>query len=59
MLLLSVLLVPSPGNSEDYQYQYFTEEKDKYVPFSDYIPKVRLHYKTVPHYLKIIMNFMV
>ncbi|MDY6970572.1 MAG: hypothetical protein SVR08_18245 [Spirochaetota bacterium] len=38
--------------AEDYQYQYFNNEKDKYVPFSDYIPKVRLHYKTVPHYLE-------
>ncbi|MBN2041838.1 MAG: hypothetical protein JW864_17515 [Spirochaetes bacterium] len=38
--------------AEDYQYQYFDKEKDKYVPFSDYIPKVRLHYKTVPHYLE-------
>ncbi|MBN2403030.1 MAG: hypothetical protein JXN64_11605 [Spirochaetes bacterium] len=38
--------------SEDYQYQYFNKEKDKYVPFSDYIPKVRLHYYTVPHYLE-------
>ncbi len=52
MLILSIILAPSQGNSEDYQYQYFTEEKDKYVPFSDYIPKVRLHYKTVPHYLE-------
>ena len=39
-------------NAEDYQYQYFTKEKDKYVPFSDYIPKSRLHYQTVPHYLE-------
>ena len=39
-------------SSEDYQYQYFNSEKDKYVPFSDYIPKVRLHYMTVPHYLE-------
>ena len=38
--------------AEDYQYQYFNKEKDKYVPFSDYIPKVRLHYFTVPHYLE-------
>jgi hypothetical protein len=36
---------------EDYQYQYFTEEK-KYTPFSDYIPRSRLHYKTVPHFLE-------
>ncbi len=42
-----------PGlRAEDYQYQYFSNEKNKYLPFSDYIPKVRLHYKTVPHYLE-------
>ncbi len=49
---MSILLFPLGGNAEDYQYQYFNDEKDKYVPFSDYIPKVRLHYKTVPHYLE-------
>lgn len=37
---------------EDYQYDYFNEGNKKYVPFSDYIPKIRLHYKTVPHYLE-------
>lgn len=40
-------------SAEDYQYQYFSKkEKDKYVPFSDYIPQIRLHYQTVPHYLE-------
>lgn len=38
-------------SGEDYQYQYFSE-KNEYVPFSDYIPKVRMHYYTVPHYLE-------
>lgn len=42
----------APAFAEDYQYQYFTQDKDKYVPFSDYIPRVRLHYKTVPHYVE-------
>lgn len=39
---------------EDYQYQYFSKQKnkDKHVPFSDYIPQIRLHYQTVPHYLE-------
>lgn len=34
----------------DYQYQYFTEEKDegKYLPFSDYIPKHRKYIYTTP-----------
>ncbi len=40
-----------PLQAEDYQYQYF-HEKQEHLPFSDYIPKVRLHYKTVPHYLE-------
>lgn len=38
-------------SGEDYQYQYFSKKK-KYVPFSDYIPRSRLHYKTVPHYVE-------
>lgn len=45
--LFSTLELPA----EDYQYQYFSE-KDEYVPFSDYIPKIRMHYETVPHYLE-------
>ncbi len=40
-----------PGAAEDYQYQHFSEKK-KYTPFSDYIPRVRLHYYTVPHYVE-------
>lgn len=51
--LFIILLFPgSPLESEDYQYQYFKEKGKKHTPFSDYIPKVRLHYKTVPHYLE-------
>ncbi|MBN1496545.1 MAG: hypothetical protein JXA07_07240 [Spirochaetes bacterium] len=40
--------------AEDYQYQYFSKksERNRHVPFSDYIPRVRLHYQTVPHYLE-------
>lgn len=49
-VLTACLMVPAFG--EDYQYQYFTQDKDKYVPFSDYIPRVRLHYETVPHYVE-------
>jgi hypothetical protein len=52
ILIIPLILVPLNGNAEDYQYQYFTKEKDKYVPFSDYIPKVRMHYKVVPHYVE-------
>ncbi len=54
-VLLLVFLASVSLSGEDYQYQYFAEkngEKDKYVPFSDYIPKVRQHYKTVPHYVE-------
>lgn len=51
-LLLIITLFSSAGlYGEDYQYQYFSE-KDEYVPFSDYIPKVRMHYYTVPHHLE-------
>jgi hypothetical protein len=37
--------------AEDYQYQYFSE-KNQYMPFSDYIPKIREHWYTVPHYVE-------
>ncbi len=49
--IIIILSMPFSSYSEDYQYQYFKNKK-KYTPFSDYIPKVRLHYKTVPHYLE-------
>lgn len=52
IFLLAFITAPGIINGEDYQYQYFNKDKDKYVPFSDYIPKVRLHYETVPHYLE-------
>lgn len=52
IFLLTIIIPLEKINGEDYQYQYFDKEKDKYVPFSDYIPKVRLHYQTVPHYLE-------
>jgi hypothetical protein len=52
ILIIMVILPQTESRSEDYQYQYFNKDKDKYVPFSDYIPKVRLHYFTVPHYLE-------
>lgn len=51
ILLIAILLFSTAVSAEDYQYQYFTH-KDEYVPFSDYIPRVRLHYYTVPHYLE-------
>jgi len=51
-LLLSFFTVILPGlRAEDYQYQEFKEKK-KHVPFADYIPRIRLHYETVPHYLE-------
>lgn len=52
-LLLAAIIFFSIADvsGEDYQYQYFSE-KDEYIPFSDYIPKVRMHYYTVPHYLE-------
>ena len=50
-ILVFISLLAGQARGEDYQYQYFKEDK-KYTPFSDYIPKVRRHYYTVPHYLE-------
>lgn len=54
LLTLTLIIITASGGlfAEDYQYQYFTEDKDKFVPFSDYIPRVRMHYETVPHYVE-------
>lgn len=49
LILIVFTILPLAG--QDYQYQYFSQ-KDEYVPFSDYIPRIRLHYQTVPHYLE-------
>ncbi len=51
LIIIILLLLVIPASSQDYQYQYFSN-KDEYVPFSDYIPRIRLHYETVPHYLE-------
>jgi hypothetical protein len=50
-ILLVLVLVLNTTHAEDYQYQYFNKKK-KHTPFSDYIPKSRLHFQTVPHYLE-------
>lgn len=53
IIIILLLLISAPyTRAEDYQYQYFKQKGKKYVPFSDYIPKIRLHYQTVPHYLE-------
>ena len=55
ILIIEILcaVIVTSAHAEDYQYQYFGDkEKDRYLPFSDYIPQIRLHYKTVPHYLE-------
>jgi len=49
MILLAAFL---PLGAQNYQYQYFNKDKKKYVPFSDYIPRIRNHYQTHPHYLE-------
>ncbi|MCP4133395.1 MAG: hypothetical protein GY754_20675 [bacterium] len=49
---LILLILAATLSGEDYQYQYFSKEKDKYVPFSDYIPRYRRHMQTVPHFLE-------
>lgn len=51
IMLILPILFSTLVSAEDYQYQYFSQ-RDEYVPFSDYIPRVRLHYYTVPHYLE-------
>jgi hypothetical protein len=54
-IIVSVLVsVRGTGFAQDYQYQYFSSEKDKepYVPFSDYNPRSRLHWQVVPHYVE-------
>ncbi len=38
--------------SEDYNYDFFSDRNESSLPFSDYIPRVRLHYKTTPHYVE-------
>lgn len=49
-----ILLLGSASllHAADYQYQYFNEEKEKYTPFSDYIPRSRLHYQTTPYFVE-------
>lgn len=49
--IMIIIFLSAALNGEDYQYQYFSE-KDEFVPFSDYVPKVRMHYNTVPHHLE-------
>jgi len=50
-IIILVFLTVIQLSAEDYQYQYFNQKKE-YVPFSDYIPRSRIHYKTVPHYVE-------
>ncbi|HPQ52094.1 MAG TPA: hypothetical protein PK253_02520 [Spirochaetota bacterium] len=50
-IALITIFIPLSSSAEDYQYQYFHKKK-RYTPFSDYIPKSRLHYQTVPHHLE-------
>lgn len=48
-ILISVNIYPI-----DYQYQYFNNEKNegKYMPFSDYIPRVRKYNYTAPAHVE-------
>lgn len=52
IITVLLILVAVQTGAEDYQYQSFQKEKEEFVPFSDYIPKVRMHYKVVPHYVE-------
>lgn len=52
IIIISIILaVFTQVSAADYQYQYFNKTH-KYVPFSDYIPRIRIHWKTVPHYVE-------
>ncbi len=53
-ILVLILLIPTISMGDDYQFQYFSDPKsrDKYVPFSDYIPRIRMHNYTHPHFLE-------
>ena len=55
-ILISFLIIFTAVilSAEDYQYQYFSEEKSSsgFLPFSDYVPLARLHYETTPHNLE-------
>lgn len=51
-IILISLVFAGSIEAQDYQYQYFAGENDKYVPFSDWIPQYRKHIYTVPHFLE-------
>ena len=52
LLFISILILfGSFVYAQDYQYQYF-QEAERFLPFSDYIPEIRLHWQTVPHYVE-------
>lgn len=56
LILLSALLLlwSADAHAQMYQYQYHAKEKNEQnkVPYSDFIPKVRLDWYTQPHYLE-------
>lgn len=51
IIILAFIAFSAGINAQEYQYQYFNE-KNQFMPFSDYIPEIRMHYKTVPHYVE-------
>jgi hypothetical protein len=53
-LIITFLLFIGPVQAVDYQYQYFNNEKneDGYLPFSDYIPRVRKFNRTHPQHVE-------
>ncbi|TAL33966.1 MAG: hypothetical protein EPN93_13115 [Spirochaetes bacterium] len=50
--LIAVIFSVTPLASENTQYPNLRDEGGPFTPFSDFIPKSRLHNKTVPHYLE-------
>jgi hypothetical protein len=51
-IILILLAAFMPIGAQNYQYQYFNKDKKKHAPFSDYIPRIRNHYQTHPHYVE-------
>ncbi len=51
-LIILTLIFPLNLISAEEGVNLYGKKVDKRLPFSDYIPKIRLHYKTVPHHLE-------
>jgi len=50
-IIILIFFTATSGYSQLYQYQYFNK-KHKHLPFSDYIPQIRLYNFTHPRYVE-------